>query len=188
MVMIYIWANYIKTIVSLMDKQLYLIDLGLHISDVTKFFQKEIGLEQNGDFSLTHIDITKKQFIVNTTNNRIDLWGKWKSMKGDYEMDCFPFSINGKQSKNGIGLDENDMITILLSDKNDRNFFTIDAPKEWDFKDRKGEQYRLYKVDDHDDITETVDLKSWDELVSWYHNSELDNKEPTDDMNIIVTI
>jgi len=171
-----------------MDECKNLVDLGLHISDVTKFFQQEIGLEQYGDFSLTHIDIPKKQFIVNTTNNRVDLWGKWKSIKGEYEMDCFPFSINGKQSKNGIGLDENDRITIIISDKDDKNFFTIDAPKDWDFKERKGEQYRLYKVDDNDDIVETIDLHSWKEFIQWYNNSDFDNGNIPDDMDIMVTI
>lgn len=130
----------------------------------------------------------KAQFIFSFGNNRIDLWKTWITKKDNYDMDCFAFSVNGKRSKKGIGLDENDNIVLIISDKENKNFFTIDLPKGWDKKDRKGEKYVMYKVNNDDDIIDTIDTISFDELLRYYNCDNSNNANNVDDENFHIEI
>ena len=176
-------------------------DIISDISDTVRFFFTELDLSKDGFIGIMHRNNEKDQSVIELTKHRVSFWGKWNNMKDGYEMDCFGFSVNGKKSKTGIGLDGNDRITIILSDKRDKHFFTIDAPKGWDTKNRTGEKWRLHKVNDEDEITDVIDLESWAKLVEWYHKDDdsddiIDGEptddiidgEPTDDMDMSVTI
>ena len=147
-------------------------------------------LELNKDLmiGILHMNLEKEQCIMELTNGRIRLWGKWNHMKDGYNMDCFGFLINGKASRNGLALDENDLITILISDKQNKNFFTFDAPKEWDPNERKNEKYRIHKVNEQNEITEIIDLNSWNEFLQWYQGDINNNDELSDDVQIAITI
>lgn len=150
-------------------------------------YMKLLNLDHNVKVDILGGNSNNDQFIFGITNNRIKLWKLWTVKKNNYDMSCVAFSVNGNKSNRGIGLDENDSIVLIISDIKNKNFFTIDLPKIWDIKNRKGEKYVMYKVD-NDDIIDIIDIISFDELLRYYKCDNDGNDVDDENFHIEITI
>lgn len=146
-----------------------------NFNDVIGFFIHKLNMKLETDDSqiatifLKLYGNSKDQYILDLTNGRIKFWKSWIMPKGDDTLFCSAFAVNNKPSQQAIGLDKNDKFVLIISDVNNKNFFAVDVPREWTIEERKGEQYKFYKVNDEDEIIEVNELKDWDELLKLYN-------------------
>jgi len=148
-----------------------------HALEVAEFFRSMLEIEHKP--SVPYIDLEKDHVIINLTGQRVTFWNEMSMiMPGNIEMIFHLFKVGDEKTNQGVALNNEDKVVLLINDADEQNFFVVDAPKLWNKESREGEAWRLQIVNDSNELCDTKQLESFDEFLENFRSKKLVEIDP----------